>query len=354
MRRGVLLAAAGGAVVLLSTSATGMPWTAERTPGGGTPDDGFALLEQAARAAQVLSYHGTQMVSFWSDSGSTSALIEVTHVGGEGLLLRVAATPQSPGGAVYHDEDGDVPDVVGFAKGTLALLASHYETAVEGDGDVAGRDAEIVAVRRPGQSPTARFWIDRATHLPLRREVLDGAGRTVRESAFIQLSVGQAHVAPAVAESAGAMPAVAGSPVATDVLGLRKLGWTVPDALSSGLELYDARILGERRQRVLQLTYADGVSTVSVFEQHGRLDTGSLSGWQKVTVAGHKAWVQGAFPRRVVLSGGGMVFTVVADCPQATLDDVVGTLPRRNPGPGIATRLGHGVHRVGSWLNPFA
>jgi negative regulator of sigma E activity len=354
MRRGLVLAAAGGAAVLISGTASGLPYgAAERAPGR-AGDDGFALLQAAAHAAQDLSYHGTQMVSFWSDTGSTSALIEVVHVGGEGLLLRVAATPQSPGGAVYDDEGGDVPEVVGFAQGTLALLAAHYQTGVEGTGEVAGRAADVVAVRRPGQSPTARFWIDRATHLPLRREVLDSAGRTVRESAFLEVVVGEAHVSEAVRDEAHTMPAAAGSPVDNDVAGLRALGWQVPDRLASGLELFEARLVGERDQRVLQLTYADGVSTVSVFEQRGRLDTGSMDGWQKVSVAGHRAWVQGAFPRRVVFSGAGMVFTVVADCPQATLDDVVGALPHRNPGPGIGSRLGHGVRRVGSWLNPFA
>ena len=48
------------------------------------------------------------------------------------------------------------------------------------------------------------------------------------------------------------------------------------------------------------------------------------------------------------------MFTVVADCPQAALDDLVGTLPHGNPGPGIGSRLGNGLTRVGSWLNPFA
>jgi negative regulator of sigma E activity len=352
MRRGALLAAAGGAAVLISGTATALPYvTADRA--GGRADDGFALLEAAAHAAQDLSYHGTQMVSFWSDSGSTSALIDVVHAAGEGLLLRVAATPQSPGGAVYNDENGGVPDVVGFAQGTLALLAAHYETGVEGGGEVAGRKADIVAVRRPGQSPAARFWIDRATRLPLRREVLDGAGRTVRESAFLEVVVGEVSMSPDARNAAAEMPNVAGTLVSTDVAGLRALGWQVPDALASGLQLFEARLLGPPDQRVLQLTYADGVSSVSVFEQRGRLDTGDLDAWQRVDVAGHRAWVQGAFPRRVVFSGAGMVFTVVADCPQATLDDVVGALPHRNPGPGIRSRLGHGVHRVGSWLNPF-
>ncbi len=354
MRRGLLLLAAGGAVVLLSGTALGVPFASgDRAPSNA--DDGFAVLERAARAAQELSYHGTQMVSFWSDSGSTSAVIEVAHVGGEGLLLRVAPTPQNPGGAVYNDENGDVPEVVGFAKGTLSLLAAHYDAAIEGTGEVAGRTADVVAVRRAGQSPTARFWIDQATRLLLRREVLDNAGRTVRESAFIELIIGETRVSAAVQESAHIMPAVVGSAVRpNEIGGLRADGWQVPDRLASGLELFEARLIGEGDQRVLQLSYADGVSTASLFQQRGRLDTGSLDGWQRANIVGERVWVQGAFPRRVVFSGRGMVFTVVADCPQATLDDLVRALPHGNPGPGFGIRVGHGLARVGSWLNPFA
>lgn len=354
MRRGLLYAAAGGAVAVLTGTAVGLPYgSAERTPST-TGEDGFTLLREAARAATDLSYHGTQMVSFWSDSGSTSALIEVVHVSGEGLLLRVSPTPQNPGGAVYNDENGAVPEVVGFAQGSLALLAAHYQVDVEGTAEVAGRSADVVAVHRPDQSPTARFWIDHATRLPLRREVLDGSGRTVRESAFLELIIGQAHVSPAVAETAKAMPAAAGARI-NDMQALRAQGWYVPSGLGSGLELFEARVIGAGPRQVVQLSYADGVSTASVFEQRGRLDTKALGGgWQRTRIGGYKVWVQGAFPRRVVFSGDGIVFTVVADAPQATLDDLVRALPHHNPGPAMTTRLGHGLHRVGSWLNPFA
>jgi negative regulator of sigma E activity len=350
MRRGLLLLVAGGFTVALQSGAVALPWTSgEQAPSLAGPD-GFALLQRAAKAANELSYHGTQMVSFWSDSGSTSALIEVTHVAGQGLLLRVAPTPQSPGGAVYNDEDGDLPEVVGFAKGTLALLADTYDVGVEGTAEVAGRRADVVAVRRPGSSPTARFWIDRETALPLRREVLDTDGRTVRESAFIALVVGGTSVAENVAADAHVMPAVAGTPA--DVGTLRAQGWRVPDRLGA-LELFEARLLGDRAHPTVQVSYSDGVSTASVFEQRGRLDTGDLDGWDRTRVAGEDAWVQGAFPRRVVWSGDGTVYTVVADCPGATLDDVVRAFPHGDPGPGLGTRLGHGLARVGSWFNPF-
>jgi sigma-E factor negative regulatory protein RseB len=354
MRRVLVLLAGGFSVLLLNGSATALPWASgERAPGRG--EDALTLLENAAKAARTLSYHGTQMVSFWSDTGSTSALIDVVHNAGEGLLLRVAPTPQNPGGSVYNDENGQVPEVVGFAKGTLALLAAHYDVGIEGSAEVAGRAADVVAVRRPGLSPTARFWIDRATYLPLRREVLDGNGRTLRESAFIALSIGPTVVSRVILDSADGMPSVAGTPVGpADLADLSADGWQAPDRLGDTLELFEGRVTGAGADRILQLTYSDGVSSVSVFQQRGRLDTGALHGWSHTRVGGSRAWVQDAFPRRVVWEGHGTVYTVVADCPQATLDALVRTLPHGDPGPGIGSRIGHGLHRVGSWFNPFA
>ena len=350
MRRAPLLLVSGGAAVLLHTAAGAVP--SEPPARRIARPEGLVLLEEAARAARRLSYRGTQMVSFWHENGSTSALIDVAHVGGEGLLLRVAPTPQSPGGAVYDDESGEVPEVVGFAKGTLDLLASHYEVGVEGPGEVVGRPAYVVAVRRPGSSPAARFWIDRATRLPLRREVLDGAGRTVRESAFIQLTVGDAQVSEVVREEALSMPVAQGAPA--DVAALAADGWHVLDRLGSGLELVDTRVTGEGDARTLHLTYSDGLTTASVFQQKGVLDEAAMDGWRRAELGGADTWVQDAFPRRVVWAGGGVVFTVVADCPKAVLDDLVAGLPHGNPGPALTSRLGNGLARVGSWLNPFA
>jgi sigma-E factor negative regulatory protein RseB len=352
MRRGLLLVATGGCLVALAAPAYATP--VEQSLASAS-DDAYALLQRASRAAQELTYRGTQMVSYWSPTGSTSALVDVTHVGGEGLRVRVRPTPQSPGGAVYDDESGGLPDVVGFANGTLTLLAKHYEIAVEGSGEVAGRRATVVAVRRPATSPTARFWIDQVTGLALRREVLDNEGRTVRESAFLDLTVGDTPApAPHEVDAARTMPVAHGLALETpDANAMRAEGWHVPERLGSGLEMYEARLTGDGDERVLQLTYSDGVSAVSLFQQKGRLDGDGVEGWREEKVAGHDVHVQGAFPQRVVWAGDGYVFTVVAECQAQTLDDLVGALPHGNPGPSVTTRLGNGVARVGSWFNPF-
>ena len=346
MRRGPLFLVAGGAFVLMYASASAVPLTNS----GGPREDALALLEQAAKAVRELSYHGTQMVSFWSENGSSSALIDVTHVRGQGLLLSVAPTPQNPGGAVYDDESGEVPEVVSFGNGTLSLLQRHYQVAVEGSGEVAGRQAYVVAVRRPGAAPTARFWVDQQTRLPLRREVLDNQGRTLRESAFLHLTLGASRVVAGARSAASKMPVTHGAPA--DVATLRANGWQVPDL--TGLDLVGARITGTGDDETLHVTYSDGLSTVSLFEQKGDLDETSLEGWRRAEFAGEQVWMQDAFPRRMVWAGDGMVFTVLCDCPSAYLEAVVRALPHGTPGPAMTARLGNGLERVASWFNPFS
>ena len=56
--------------------------------------------------------------------------------------------------------------------------------------------------------------------------------------------------------------------------------------------------------------------------------------------------------RSVAWSARGFVYTLIADAPDQTLDQVVGVLPH-NARPGFLGRMGRGLGRLVSWLNPF-
>ncbi len=358
MRRTPLWLAVGGcSAALLVPAHASLP-----APGGGGvsgvpgvigDETGATLLDEAARAAESLDYQGSQFVAFWSDSGSTSAIVEVSHVAGEGSVMRMLPTPQNPAGTVFRSGGEGAPEAVGFDPATLDLLQRNFETALAGSDTVAGRVTDIVAVRRPGQSPVARFWLDRETRLVLRREVLDGDGQTLRASAFFRVIVGTAPttIDPSGAEST---PHAAGeSIVEPKVAALVDDGWKLPERLPSGLELFDARLSGKGDDQRLHLTYSDGVSTLSLFQQRGRLDTDSLDGFRRIKVGDTGVYASTTFPRRVVWSGGGVVFTLVAECQKDMLEAVVNVLPHRDPGRGIRGRLSAGVRRLGGWVNPF-
>jgi len=317
-------------------------------------DSGASLLERAADAAEDLDYQGTQFVAFWAETGSTSAIVEVSHVAGEGSVMRLEPTPQNPAGAVLRSGGPGAPDVGGFDPAALGLLTRNYETARTGGDTVAGRAVDVVAVRRPGDSPVARFWLDRETGLVLRREVLDGDGRTLRASAFIRVTFGPTSDKTMDRDKAADTPQASGEPLDdAAVASLRDGGWRLPEGLPSGLELFDARLTGADEESQLHLTYSDGVSTLSLFQQRGRLDTDSLDGFRRIRVGATKVYASTTFPRRVVWSGGGKVFTLVAECQQDTLEGVIAALPHGEAPRGPLARLRDGFDRVGSWLNPF-
>ncbi len=341
MRRLPLLLLTGGVSGLLLVPGSATPQA--------TGDEGLELLLQAAQAGDRVAFHGTQLVAFWSRGGTTSAMVEVTHDPQQGSLLRLHANA-SGAGRVFVDKTRSEAGV-GLTPQTLALIADNYDTEVTGTDRVAGRRTDVVVVRVPGGRPVAKYWLDRATRLPLRREVLDEDGGAVRESVFIDIDFAPAAL-PRMA-AAEEVPGHDGVPVAlAAVPRLATSGWYVPREVP-GLALFDVR-LAAGSDPVLHLTYSDGMSSVSLFQQRGRLDTGSLDGWRHTRMGGARVWVGEGFPTRVAWSSNGMVYTLVAECPRQVLDGFVRALPHGERRPGVLTRLGRGVVRVGSWVNPFA
>jgi sigma-E factor negative regulatory protein RseB len=251
-----------------------------------------------------------------------------------------------------------------LGAGVVSLLARHYslDTANPG-GKVAGREVDLVqASRTGGPAPgrvAARFWLDRDTGLILRREVYDERGRPTRASAFVDIAVRRADFVA----SAGTSSFPKATDESLDMAGVARMrahGWTCPKRLPGPLTLVDAR--RKPNSGVLQLSYADGLSSVSVFQQPGRLDEEEMVGYRRDTLAGRDVWVREEVPVRVLWSADGRVFTLLADAPQRTVVRAVAALSARHDsgadtgldtGAGSAwERLGRGLDRVASWFNP--
>jgi sigma-E factor negative regulatory protein RseB len=335
---GTLLA---GAPMPFATAASPEP-----TPSGSAASETRAieLLTAASRAARSRSYAGTQYVSTWRESRAASSIAEVSHTAAEGSVVRVRPTAA---GAV----DASVTLTTDLDPRLLRLLAAHYALSVAGTSTCAGRPVDVVEARQPGDGLVAgRFWIDSVTSLLLRRETFDRSGRLIRSSAFTQLTVDPPTVA-----------VVAASVVKSDRLdaaaisALRRDGWQIPVALAGDLELFDARMRTHSGERVLHLSYSDGLVTLSLFAQRGRLGSAKMPGFSRQKVSGSPVWMQPSSPERVVWGGGGRVFTLVSDAPPETVRAAVTVLPHEKAArTGPLARLGRGLARLGSWLNPFA
>jgi sigma-E factor negative regulatory protein RseB len=341
--------------LLLGTATGAAPARGPVSWAGGAPSDAqaLALLERASLAPATVAYRGVQFVSAWSAAGSTSLVVEVDHRPGQGTTVQTGATTQNAAAETFIPAGGTEPSILGGGT-ALQRLASNYTIVLAGRRSVTGRAADLVEARWPGSGrPAARFWLDTATGLVLRREVYDEDGRTTRASAFVEIVVGktsssQQHLPRAMAQ------AWSETVDYSDRAAMTSRGWHCPAELPGALDLVDARRGGDTDAPILHLSYSDGLATVSLFEQRGRLDAENLEGYRREEADGRAVYVRDGMPQRVVWSAQGTVFTVVADAPASTVDKVVAALPH-DPveGGGGWHRLGRGFERVASWFNPF-
>lgn len=340
LRLAALLAGLGALVTCAPALSRVVPEPSVEEVPAARPASGLPLLVAAARAARTQAWHGTQRVS---SSLAGTASMEVRHVPGHGSEVRAG---------------GGVPVVAAdvLDESLLALLAENYEVLVSGHAECAGRSAAVVDVVRPGVvgpgAVAARFWVDRASGLLLRRDVHDAEGALLRSVELTRLAVAKAPSTATVAERAGEVLRPRGQQLDDDALGLLGAqGWPVPQQLPRGFALYDARLLDGD---VLQLAYSDGLSTTSVFVQRGSLPattTGLLR-----SVDGAAVWQPAGEPGRLVWSAAGLAFTLVSDASADARDAAVAALPHGTTGAvqdGLVPRVWRGLDRVGSWLNPF-
>jgi sigma-E factor negative regulatory protein RseB len=326
---------------------------------------GLRLLAKAAIACTGLSYQGIQIVAWDPPEGSRSAVITVWHRRDQETLIEpMAPAEPAPLNIVPHqigranvapgaDADGSVEQrdpvgMMGVTRQMVALLGTHYLVSVTGTGQVAGRSAQVITVRKADGQLAAMFWLDNSTNLPLRREIFDTRSRLVSEDAFLTIKVG----APAVAGAPTPVNVPRSKPLTRgQIERLRGGGWPVPGQLPGNLSLVTASETGRPGAGSLDLAYSDGLSVVSLFVQRGHLPA-QLSGWSPVAVQGKRVLTADPDQRSVAWSAGGFVYTVIADAPQQTVTQVVAALPH-DQRPGFFGRLANGLHRLGSWLNPF-
>jgi sigma-E factor negative regulatory protein RseB len=312
------------------------------------------LLSQAAQAAVQTSYQGEEIVFRWDTSGPSFLDSDIWHVSG-GLTVTqtlAAGTEASSEPYLSADTDAQWPEgVLGVTIPLVRLLETNYIVVYAGSGSADNRPAQVVEARRADGSLAARFWLDDATRLPLEREVFDSAAHVISEDVFINVRfTSQVSAAPVSG------PATLAGPwtnllTAPQLLALRSRGWLVPPDLPGGLLLFTGAQANTSTGTVLDLGYSDGLSVVSVFEQHGNLAS-KLVGWQKTTVAGHVIYAAEPDQRSLTWSSRGIVYTVIADAPSQTIAAVVGSLPHDAP-PGFWKRMSRGFARLASWVNPF-
>lgn len=310
---------------------------------------GRALLAQAVTACATTAFSGVQRFRFWGPAGSRTWLAEIWHRPGG----QIVADPVSGAGAEVSAA-GPGPSVPLAPSGQqLSLLLADYVLDYTGQGRASGRPAELVTVDRPDGSLAAKYWLDRSTRLPLRRQLFDRQARLISDMSLASLRTGQTALTGMPVTAGQAWPRQV-SPA--ELASLRAQGWPLPGALPGGMALVTATTTAVPAStggtgQVVAVSYSDGLSVISLFVQRGQLPA-RMPGWQRVAIAGHAAYAVDPDDQTIAWSGAGYVFTLLADAPAATVDQAIGALPQGSE-PGFWARLGRGFHRLVSWANPF-
>ena len=256
------------------------------------------------------------------------------------------------------DPDGDGDDDAGqrdpegimtMTSQMVALLAENYQVFLAGRGQVAGRPAQELVLRHRDGRLAARFWLDNATKLPLRRETFDGQrpdgqrGR-VREpqARLTRRRGGAAHRGGGRGQAAGhraAGPAAGG--------GLAAAGAAARPAQPGPGERDRRPVRRGRRPGLLRRA----LSVISLFVQRGHLPAAAERMVRRSPCAVIASTRPGRDQRSVAWSARGFVYTLIADAPDQTLDQVVGVLPH-NGGPGFFGRMGRGLQPPGLLARP--
>jgi sigma-E factor negative regulatory protein RseB len=309
---------------------------------------GLRLMSQAAAACRDTAFSAVLVSRSWGPTGTRVSMAEIWHrPGGQTVAQPVNGASVGQDAAASAAQPAASASVMISAE-QLMLLRSGYVLEYAGQGSADGRPAVMIAVERPDGTLAARYWLDGQTKLPLRRQLFDDHARLVSDVSFTDLRIGPG--------SLGGMPAVGALPwnrqlSPAGVMALRGRGWPLPVELPNQMMLFAGSETASTSDPVIGLSYSDGLSVISLFVQRGALP-GAMAGWHRIEVAGHDAYASDSDDQTIAWSSGGYVFTVVADAPAATVDQVFVALAH-GESPDFWARLGRGFSRLASWANPF-
>lgn len=204
---------------------------------------------------------------------------------------------------------------MGLAQRLADDVPAQYNILVDGDGRVAGRTATRVRVapldtHRYGY----RLWLDDASRLLLKSEVVDGSGVALERVEFVSLDLN-----PSLTLADFEVPAAVGQnelqPVASDheASQLRvQSAW-----LPAGFEAADQdwRSGDGKRKPVAAQGYSDGLAAFTVFVENvgeGAVEEGVSRVGPTVAVS-----------RRLAAPSGNYLITLVGEVPQTTAERVI-------------------------------
>lgn len=331
-----------------------------------------AVLDGAAQAAEERAYTGESLwVTYENGVPSVSTFLVQSTGDGEISVLdrtRYAVRLGDDGGSLADYERGwffplPAADLAKAHKG-LNRLEAKYAVDIVGREHLLDRPSTLVEItRREDGALVERLWVDDESELLLRRETYAGQDNLLRMVAYLKLDLdpeaprGDAPLRPSRGQRPG-QERREQAVLEVDELGraaLRDASWVVPEQMPGDYAIDGAFALSAEDTQPLQTVYSDGLYTVSLFEQRGRLDPATLPEGHTITNEyGFEAYTwQGAVPHRVVWEAGGATWSLVGDAPPEEFAAIVASLPSPQPD-RFADRIQRGFGRLWSWVSPWA
>lgn len=239
------------------------------------PTPAQALLEQMTEASRQLEYQGRFLYQLGGEVSTmelSHAVIDgkryqrLTHLDGrlvEVLQLGDEVVCLHPNGTLTRINDNDT-GLLAFRDRLSLSIPEQYNVLVDGDGRVAGRATIRMRVapldnHRYGY----RLWVDRASNLLLKSEMVDTSGLALERVEFVSLNLD-----PNLQRSDFQLPRVIAErslesvPVARSERVLVEARW-----LPSGFEAADRdwRRVANLRRPVTAQSYTDGLATFTLF-----------------------------------------------------------------------------------------
>jgi hypothetical protein len=310
VRRSVLFA---GATIGLAIGMLGVAAYADDSSDGGSEWE--RVVDEAREQMASQTFDGVVAVQWHDVDGTHGAHMRVRQHDGMVQIMSTGRTVAGDSERVLLD--GQAWTTMSSAHNRApGLTAGKYRIVRSAGPTVAGHATTRYDAVRDGHT-VERLYVQDETSLVLRREVLDAAGHVARAVSFVRVDPKRRVTAPPVT-AADAGP----TPVA-DLDG----PYHDPSRVGDGF-----RLVGRwtHRDDLAQLYYTDGVLSVSVFEQPGRL------AWSALPGGGVEAEIGGNRARRYELPAGGawvferdgVVYTFVGDATASELDAIARDISR--------------------------
>lgn len=294
------------------------------TPPAAPDADTQAWLNRMSQALRATDYAGTFV---YLHDGQLDTMHLVHRAGPDGERERLVTLSGTPREVVRTDDQvqcvlpSDKTVLVEKRAPTSApfparlpeevgTLKAHYEFLDLGAGRIAGRQCKIVGIKpRDELRYGYRLWLDQATGLPLKSQLLNEQGEVVEQIMFTSLDFPDRIPDAALAlqtDTSGFMWRKRQALAPRREPSAQIPAWQIK-TLPAGFSLHSERVRRLEEGTGRHLVFSDGLAAVSVFIEPHSTDKAALAGLSRIGAVS-------AFGR----SQDGYQITVVGEVPPAT------------------------------------